>query len=674
MKYHLLDQVNSPADLKKLKVEDLPQLAAELRDFLIKTVSKTGGHLGAGLGTVELTIALHYVLQSPADKIIWDVSHQTYPHKILTGRKDRMHTLRQYGGIGGFTDPAESVHDHFLVAHAGTAISQALGLACSRDFFGKEGKVVAVVGDGGLTSGLALEGLNNAGHLKKRMLIILNDNKMSISKNVGAISHYLNKVITNPLYNRIRTEVEKSLARWPRIKKLARYALESMKHLVVPGILFEELGFRYFGPCNGHDTAELVKMLENVTKINEPCLLHVITEKGKGYEFAERDIERFHGVNPFDVKTGGKLGGTSDGNQARSGAAASGGLNESGRAIRPLKGITYTEAFARSAARIARENEKVMVITAAMPSGTGLVKFQEEFPGRFFDVGIAEQHAVTFAGALAKGGNRPVCAIYSTFLQRAQDQLIHDIALQKLPLILCLDRAGLVGADGPTHHGVFDISYLGHIPDSVIAAPGNEGEMYQMMKLALLHQGIFAIRYPRAEVPAMLEHETKPFGIGEAEILMQGEDLVILALGSLLEQAVLAAGRLAEEGLKATVCNMRFAKPLDRKLLLELATKSRPFFTVEDHVLTGGFGAKVLEFFEQEGISDVRLKRFALPDQFIEHGTRDFLLHKYGLSAEKIASRILQATRQARSDQAAVGGSVESGQAVRLPDREGILH
>ncbi len=641
MKYHLLDQINSPADLKKLKVEELPQLAAELRDFLIKTVSKTGGHLGAGLGTVELTIALHYVLQSPADKIIWDVSHQTYPHKILTGRKDRMHTLRQYGGIGGFTDPAESVHDHFLVAHAGTAISQALGLACSRDFFGKEGKVVAVVGDGGLTSGLALEGLNNAGHLKKRMLIILNDNKMSISKNVGAISHYLNKVITNPLYNRIRTEVEKSLARWPRIKNLARYALESMKHLVVPGILFEELGFRYFGPCNGHDTAELVKMLENVAKINEPCLLHVITEKGKGYEFAERDIERFHGVNPFDVKTGGKLGGTSDGNQARSTQVQS-------------KGITYTEAFARSAARIARENEKVMVITAAMPSGTGLVKFQEEFPGRFFDVGIAEQHAVTFAGALAKGGNRPVCAIYSTFLQRAQDQLIHDIALQKLPLILCMDRAGLVGADGPTHHGVFDISYLGHIPDSVIAAPGNEGEMYQMMKLALSHQGIFAIRYPRAEVPAILEQETKPFGIGEAEILMQGEDLVILALGSLLEQAILAAERLAEEGLKATVCNMRFAKPLDRKLLLELATKSRPFFTVEDHVLAGGFGAKVLEFFEQEGISDVRLKRFALPDQFIEHGTRDFLLHKYGLSAEKIASRILQA--------------------VRLPDREGILH
>lgn len=624
MTYPLLDQINNPADLKRLNVGELPQLASELRDFLIKTVSQTGGHLGAGLGTVELTIALHYVLQSPKDKIIWDVSHQTYPHKILTGRKDRMSTLRQYGGIGGFTDPAESEHDHFHVAHAGTAISQALGLACARDFLGQDGKIVAVVGDGGLTSGLSLEGLNNAGHLKKKMLIILNDNKMSISKNVGAISHYLNKVITNPLYNRIRAEVEKPLGRWPRLKKLARYALESMKHLVVPGIVFEELGFRYFGPCNGHDIAELVKVLENVVKMDEPCLLHVITEKGKGYEFAEKDIERFHGVNPFDVKTGGKLGGTGDGKQAKP------------------KGITYTEAFSRSVTKIAREDGKLMVITAAMPSGTGLVKFQEEFPNRFFDVGISEQHAVTFAGALARGGSHPVCAIYSTFLQRSQDQLIHDIALQKLPLLVCMDRAGLVGADGPTHHGVFDISYLGHIPDSVIASPVNESEMYHMMKLGLSYRGLFALRYPRGEVPAMLERESKPFGIGEAEVLTQGDDLVILALGSLVEQAMLAAARLEAEGVKATVCNMRFAKPLDRKLLLELAAKQRPFFTVEDHVLTGGFGSKVLEFFEQERISDIRVKRFALPDQFVEHGTREFLLDKYGLSPEKIASRILQ--------------------------------
>ncbi len=624
MSYPLLDQIQSPTDLKKFQLDELPKLAAELRNFLIETVSKTGGHLGAGLGAVELTIALHYVLDSPTDKIVWDVSHQTYPHKILTGRRNRMHTLRQYGGIGGFTDPEESEHDHFLVAHAGTAISQGLGLACARDFAGGDEKIVAVVGDGGLTSGLAFEGLNNAGHLKKKMLIILNDNKMSISKNVGAISHYLNKVITNPLYNRLRNDVEKSLTKWPRIRKLARYALESMKHLVVPGILFEELGFRYFGPVDGHDVMGLVKTLENVLKIEDSCLLHVITEKGKGYIFAEKDSERFHGVNPFDVKTGGKMVGKSENSQAQP------------------KGMTYTETFSRAVSRIARENEKVVVITAAMPSGTGLLKFQQEFPNRFFDVGIAEQHAVTFAGALSKGGNHPICAIYSTFLQRAQDQLIHDISLQKLGVTLCLDRAGLVGADGPTHHGVFDISYLGHIPDTVLGSPRNEGEMYQMLKLSIDYPGIFAIRYPRAEVPISFLAETKPFGIGEGEVLLQGDDVVILSLGSLFEQALGAAGLLMQEGLKATVCNMRFAKPLDRKLLMELSAKSCPIFTIEDHVRTGGFGSKVLEFFEQEGVTNLRLRRFALPDHFVEHGTRDFLLDKYGLSAEKIASRVLQ--------------------------------
>ncbi len=624
MIYPLLDKVDSVCDLKKLGIEELPALANELRQFLIETVSKTGGHLGAGLGAVELTIALHYVLNSPTDKIVWDVSHQTYPHKILTGRKSRMRTLRQYGGLSGFTDPTESEHDHFVVAHAGTAISQGLGLACARDFLGTDENIVVVVGDGGLTSGLAYEGLNNAGHLKKKMLIILNDNKMSISRNVGAISHYLNKVITNPLYNRIRKEVEKSLAKWPRIKKLARYALDSMKHLIVPGILFEELGFRYFGPVDGHDVVGLVKTLENVVKITEPCLLHVVTEKGKGYVFAEKDTERFHGVNPFDVKTGEKLAGKSEGDQ-----------------LKP-KRITYTEAFARSVTKIARENEKVVVITAAMPSGTGLLKFQEEFPDRFFDVGIAEQHAVTFAGALSKGGQRPICAIYSTFLQRAQDQIIHDVALQKLGLTLCLDRAGLVGADGPTHHGVFDISYLGHVPGSVLASPKDEGEMLQMLKLAVHYPGVFALRYPRAEVPACFSGESKPFDIGEGEILIQGEDVVILALGNLVEQALVAADRLLREGVKATVCNMRFAKPLDRKLLFELASKQQIFFTIEDHVLTGGFGSKVLEFFEREGITDIRLKRFALPDQFVEHGTRDFLLDKCGLSSDKIVSRIMQ--------------------------------
>ncbi|MBI4549721.1 MAG: 1-deoxy-D-xylulose-5-phosphate synthase [Candidatus Omnitrophica bacterium] len=631
----LLDHIQSPADLKKLQPEQLPQLASEIRDFLIATVSKTGGHLGAGLGTVELTLALHYALNSPQDKIIWDVSHQTYPHKILTGRKNQLHTLRQFGGLSGFTDPAESVHDHFLVAHAGTAISQGLGLAVSRDFFGRDEKVVVVIGDGALTSGLALEGLNNAGHLKKKMLIILNDNKMSISKNVGAISHYLNKIITNPIYNRLRSEVEKPLAHWPRVRKLARYALESIKHLVVPGILFEELGFRYFGPVDGHNVVSLISTLNNVLKLDEPCLLHVLTEKGKGYEFAEKDVERFHGVNPFDVKTGAKLGGKSE-----------------GQALKP-KGLSYTEAFARAVTRLARENENVAVITAAMPSGTGLLKFQEEFPHRFFDVGIAEQHAVTFAGALAKGGQRPVCAIYSTFLQRSQDQILHDVALQNLGVTFCLDRGGLVGADGPTHHGVFDISYLGHVPGAVIGSPRNEAEMYQMMKLSLSYRGVFALRYPRAEIPAAFDTPAADFKIGEAEPLLAGEDLVILALGPMVEQALGAAEKLSREGVRAAVVSARFAQPLDRKLFLELARKFRLFVTVEDHVLTGGFGAKFLEFLERESVTDVRVKRMALPDAFVEHGTREILLDKYGLSSDKIASRILDE--------------------IRISDREGIL-
>ncbi|HNV85736.1 MAG TPA: 1-deoxy-D-xylulose-5-phosphate synthase [Candidatus Omnitrophota bacterium] len=619
----LLAKIQNVSDLKKLRPEQLPVLAAELRRFMIETVSKTGGHLGAGLGAVELTIALHYVLDTPRDKVIWDISHQTYPHKILTGRKDRMRTLRQYGGLSGFTNPAESEHDHFLVAHAGTAISQALGLACARDFLGGKEKIVAVIGDGGLSSGLALEGLNNAGHLRKKMLIVLNDNEMSISKNVGGISRYLNKVITNPLYNRLRADVEKSIEAFPRLKKLARYALEGVKHLLVPGIVFEELGLRYFGPVNGHDVIGLVKTLENVSKIEAPILLHVLTEKGKGYEFAEKDEERFHGVNPFDVKTGEKLIGTGNGS------------------LSVPKRPTYTEAFGRSLAEIARENPKVFAITAAMPSGTGLLDFQKEFPNRFYDVGIAEQHAVTFSAALAKAGLKPVCAIYSTFLQRSEDQLIHDIALQKVGVTLGLDRAGLVGADGATHNGVFDISYIGHIPDAVIASPRDAFEMKRMLTLGIEYQGLFAIRYPKDEIPEFPEAERRVFNIGEGEILREGEDAVLLAFGSLARQALDAAQLLSREGVKAAVCNMRFAKPLDRNLLLSLVSKNRLFYTIEDHVLTGGFGSKVLEFFEREGLAEVRVKRIALPDEFTEHGPRGFLLDRFGLSAAKIAEYIL---------------------------------
>jgi 1-deoxy-D-xylulose-5-phosphate synthase len=617
-----IQKINSPGDLKRIPVSGLPRVCEEYRAFLIDTISKTGGHLGASLGAVELNVALHYVLDSPTDKICWDVGHQAYVHKMITGRRDQLHTIRQADGLSGFPSPFENPHDHFIVGHACTAISQGLGLATARDLQGGQENIVVVVGDGALTGGLAYEALNNAGHTGKRMMVVLNDNEMSISKNVGAISKYLNKVITNPLYNRIRSHVEKQLNRFPRLRRLADYSFESFKHLLVPGLIFEELGFRYFGPVNGHDVIELVRTFENILKLNDLCLLHVVTQKGKGCEFAEKDAEKLHGVTPFDVKTGEKIKSPSE--------------------IKKTDEITYTQAFAKAILEIAREDEKVVAITAAMPSGTGLDKFAKEFPDRFFDVGIAEQHAVTFAGALSKGGMKPVCAIYSTFLQRSQDQLIHDVALQRLNVTLCLDRAGLVGADGATHNGVFDISYLGHIPESVIAAPKDSAEMYHMLKLGISYPHIFAMRYPRAVIPANIQSPTKLFKIGEGEILRQGNDLVLLALGSMVETSLKAAELLKQEGFEATVCNMRFAKPLDENLILEVIQISPFLFTVEEHVLTGGFGSKVLELLERKEIHHVRAKRFALPDEFIEHGSRDKLLDRFGLSPEKMTQEIIQ--------------------------------
>ncbi len=612
-----IHQINSPDDLKKVPIAELPRVSEEYRNFLIDTISKTGGHLGASLGAVELNVALHYVLNSPKDKICWDVGHQAYVHKMITGRRDLMGTIRQAGGISGFPSPFENAHDQFIVGHACTAISQGLGLAVARDLQGGKENVVVVAGDGSLTGGLAYEALNNAGHLGSRMLIVLNDNEMSISKNVGAISKYLNKIITNPLYNRLRSEVERKLRRFPRLWKLADYTFESMKHLMVPGLMFEELGFRYFGPVDGHDVVGLVKTLENILKLDDTCLLHVVTQKGKGCKFAEKDAERLHGVTPFDVNTGEKIKSPQESKM----------------------GMTFTQAFSKAIVDLAKQDEKIVAITAAMPSGTGLDKFAKEFPDRFFDVGIAEQHAVTFAGALAKGGMKPVCAIYSTFLQRSQDQLIHDVALQKLNVTLCLDRAGLVGADGATHNGVFDISYLGHIPNAVIGAPKDEFELSQMLKLGINYPYIFALRYPRASVPAF-EAKEKPFLIGEGELLREGSDLAILTLGSMVETSLKAAELLAQEGFEAAVCNLRFAQPLDEKLILEMISKTQNLFTVEEHVLTGGFGSKVLEFLERKEAQNMKIKRFALPNQFIEHGSREKLLDHFGLSAEKIAKSI----------------------------------
>ena len=622
--YQWVSKVNSPEDLKRIPREKLPEVAQEYRRLLIETVAQTGGHLGASLGALELNIALHYVFDSPKDKICWDVGHQAYVHKMITGRRDRMLTLRQRGGLSGFPSPFESPHDPFIVAHAGTAISQALGLAVARDRQGGDENVIAVVGDGSLTAGLSFEALNNAGHLRPEMLVVLNDNEWSISKNVGAIAKYLNKVITNPIYNRIRSEVERRLERFPRLRRFSTSGLESMKHFLVPGILFEELGFRYFGPIDGHDITGLVDTLSNLKKVRDLCLLHIVTQKGKGVEWAEKDAERLHGVTPFDVKTGAKIKSPAEEERAK------------------IEGIPYTKAFVKALIELARQDEKIVAITAAMPSGTGLLDFQKEFPDRFFDVGIAEQHAVTFAGGLAKGGLKPVVAIYSTFLQRAQDQLIHDISLQRLGLVVAMDRAGLVGADGATHNGVFDISYLGHIPGSAIAAPRDENEMLQMLKIGMNYPGIFAFRFPRGNIPKFYEQfPAKEFGIGEGEVLREGADCALIALGSMVETACRAAQILSQENIEARVVSMRFAQPLDEKLLLETAGKTRFFFTLEEHNLTGGFGSKVLEFLERRGTNEeVSLHRFALPDVFIEHGSREFLLDQSGLSPGKVASEV----------------------------------
>jgi 1-deoxy-D-xylulose-5-phosphate synthase len=623
MEMKWIDKIKCPQDLKQVPVEKLPEVAEEYRQFLIESVAKTGGHLGASLGVLELSIALHYVLNSPEDNICWDVGHQAYVHKMITGRKDRMNTLRQTGGLSGFPAPWESQHDPFIVGHAGTAISQALGLAAARDIKKGNEKVVAIVGDGAMTAGLSFEALNSAGHLKKNMLIILNDNEMSIAKNVGGMSRYLNRVITNPLYNRIRGEVDKQLSRFPRLKKFSNASLEGMKHLLVPGILFEELGLRYFGPVNGHDVVGLVKTLRDVLALNTCSILHILTKKGKGCAFAENDEEKGHGVGPFNVKTGEKIEVASSKNDAVS--------------------VSFTQAFADALSKQARRNPDVVAITAAMPSGTGLLHFQKEFPERFFDVGIAEQHAVSFAGALARGGLKPVVAIYSSFLQRSHDSVMHDVALQRQGIVIGIDRAGLVGADGATHQGIFDMAFLGAVPGIVLASPVDEYEIEKMMELALNHPSVFAIRYPRANISKMFDaFPKKAFEVGEGEVLFDGQDVTLLALGSMVEAACKARALLEKEGVSVRVVNMRFAKPLDEQLILDSLQKTRLLFTIEEHVGAGGFGSKVLEFMEEKNIRHVPLKRLALPDEFIEHGSRDAQLDEFGLSPEKIAAAAIK--------------------------------
>ncbi|MHB8482525.1 MAG: 1-deoxy-D-xylulose-5-phosphate synthase [Nitrospiria bacterium] len=620
----LLDKILVPSDLRKLSSEQLPLVAREVRERIIEVVSGNGGHLGAGLGAVEITLALHYLFNTPEDRIVWDVGHQAYPHKILTGRNALFNTLRQFNGISGFPKRDESIYDTFGVGHAGTAISAALGMVEARDQKGLKHKVIAVVGDGALTSGLALEGLNHAGALRKDMIVILNDNEMSISKNVGAISAYLNRLMTGRMFTALKKETEYILKNIPKIGepmiKMAKMAEEGMKGLIGPGIIFEELGFHYIGPIDGHRLDHILLTLENIKKLSGPFLVHFITRKGKGYPPAEKEQAAFHGTSAFHIETG--------------------------EAKKKSTIPTYTRVFAETVVQLARDDSRIVAITAAMPEGTGLNRFQKEFPERFYDVGIAEQHAVTFAGGLAAEGMRPVVAIYSTFLQRAVDQIVHDICIQNLPVLFCLDRAGLVGEDGATHHGVFDMAFLSAIPQILVMAPKDENELRRMIKTGIEWEGPSAVRYPRGEVVGVnLDEEILSLPVGKGEILQDGSDLFILAIGSMVQEALRTREELARKGISAGVFNARFVKPLDRENILGIARKTPCLVTLEEHALAGGFGSKVLELLQEERCSHDVL-RIGIPDHFIEQGSQKILRENAGLNAGHIALKIEQFFRR----------------------------
>ncbi len=619
-----LESIKLPQDLKGLSLEELAVLASEIRQRIIEVVSSCGGHLASSLGAVELTIALHYCLDTPQDKIIWDVGHQAYAHKILTGRNKEFQSLRQYGGISGFPSKEESRYDTFTTGHSSTAVSLALGLACARDLLPKEQyfKIVAVIGDGSLSGGLCFEGLNNAGHLKKDILVILNTNELSIAPNVGAISTYLNKIISLPIYNRFRNSLENFVkSRMPKgshLISIANKFEEGLKGLFIPGILFEELGFRYFGPLDGHDLGILTRTLRNISGIKGPVLLHVITKKGKGYLPAENDPVRFHGTGPFDLKTGLVL-----------------------FQKPPQNTLTYTEVFSEKLLALAGPDKRILAITAAMPEGTGLDKFRDMYPNRYFDVGIAEGHAICFASGLAKAGFKPVVAIYSTFLQRAYDQIIEETALQGLPVIFAIDRAGIAGEDGVTHQGIFDIAFLRSIPGLVIMAPKDGPELEMMLEFALTLDKPAAFRYPKDQAPSLLPPGSiSQLQLGRAEVLREGEDFAIIALGSMVITSRGAIELLEKEGLSGALINARFVKPLDEGLFKEIASKTKLIFTVEEGILDGGFGSAVAEAIGGPVI------RLGLPAEFVSHGKRDLLLDKYGLTAEGIYQRIKETIKR----------------------------
>jgi len=619
----ILGRINKPQDLKLLSLSELEILAKEVRDIIIRTVSKRGGHLSSNLGVVELTIALHFVFNAPEDKIIWDVGHQCYTHKILTGRKKIFSTLRQSGGLSGFPRKEESIYDTFNTGHSSTSISAALGMACARDIERKSYSVVAVIGDGALTSGIAYEGLNNAGCLKKDLIVILNDNKMSISSSVGALSTYLTRLRTNPDYNRLREDFKRLMEKSPFLKEEATATIKKMergiKSLVMQGSFFEELGFRYLGPINGHNLQELINILSRVKKLKGPIIVHVLTRKGKGYKFSEENPSLYHSAYPFNLSTG---------------------------RIRKKEGKSWNEVFGETLTRLAKENNKIIAITAAMSEGTGLSQFKTEFPERFFDTGIAEEHMVTFAAGLASEGYRPVVTIYSTFLQRAYDQVLHDVALQDLPVVFVIDRAGIVGPDGPTHQGIFDIAYLRHLPNMVIMAPKDEIELQNMLYTAVNTEHPAAIRYPKER--GLKEIKVKKFKhlkIGRAEVIQEGEGVAIFALGSTVKMAEEACKLLKKEKINPTLINARFVKPLDEDLILNLAKKTKKLITVEEGILKGGFGSAILELLQDKTTDKYQIKRIGLPDKFIEQGERKGLLKKYGLNKEKIVKIVKEIVR-----------------------------
>ncbi|MDS4040037.1 MAG: 1-deoxy-D-xylulose-5-phosphate synthase [Candidatus Competibacter sp.] len=610
--FPLLEQIDTPLELRQLPEARLPALAQELREFLIETVARTGGHFSANLGTVELTIALHYVFNTPEDRLVWDVGHQTYPHKILTGRRARMDSLRRRGGVAGFPRRSESPYDTFGVGHSSTSLSAALGMAIAAERAGSDRRIVAVIGDGAMTAGMVFEALNHAGHLKSDLLVVLNDNEMSISPNVGALSAHLTKLLTSRFFSSVREGGKKVLSHVPPMLEVARRAEEHVKGMFAPGTLFEELDFNYFGPVDGHDLPTLVQTLRNLRSLRGPRLLHVVTRKGKGYKLAEDEPVDYHGVGVFDPACGLKP-------------------------AKPVGGPTYTQVFGEWLCDMAERDERLIGITPAMREGSGLVEFSERFPDRYFDVAIAEQHAVTLAAGLACDGLKPVVAIYSTFLQRAYDQLIHDVALQNLPVLFAIDRAGLVGPDGPTHAGSFDCSYLRCIPNLVVMAPADENECRQMLYTGFQLNQPAAVRYPRGKGSGRpVEREMRALPLGKAEIRRRGRELALLAFGSMVEVAEAVGQRL-----DATVVNMRFVKPLDDAMVVGLATEHRWLVTLEENTVAGGAGGAVSECLAARGI-EVPVRHIGLPDRFVDQGERGELLAECGLNADGVFRQLAE--------------------------------